>query len=68
MKFMTDSLSSANGITVINESDKEITIDSYKSEILALTEEESVVGDKKNWTLPNIYVETDYAFRGQHVI
>jgi hypothetical protein len=51
-------------VTVINESDKEITIDSFKSEILALTEEESVVGDKKNWTLPDIYVETDYAFGG----
>ena len=51
-------------VTVTNEAAKEITIDSYKSEILALTEEESVVGDKKNWTLPNIYVETDYAFGG----
>ncbi len=51
-------------VTVTNESDKEITIDSYKSEILALTEEESVVGDKKNWTLPNISIETDYAFGG----
>ena len=51
-------------VTVTNDSDKEIIIDSYKSEILALTEEESAVGDKKNWTLPNIYVETDYAFGG----
>jgi hypothetical protein len=51
-------------ITIKNESDKEITIDSYISELLALTEEESVVGDKKNWMLPNIYVETDYAFGG----
>ena len=51
-------------LTITNDSEKEIVIDSYKSEILALTEEESVVGDKKNWTLPNIYVETDYAFGG----
>ena len=51
-------------LTITNDSEKEIIIDSYKSEILALTEEESVVGDKKNWTLPNIYVETDYAFGG----
>jgi hypothetical protein len=50
--------------TVINESGKEIIIDSYISEILALTEEESAVGDKKNWILPNLYVETDYAFGG----
>jgi len=51
-------------ITVRNLSEEEITIDSFISEILALTEEESAVGDKKNWILPNIYVETDYAFGG----
>jgi len=51
-------------ITVKNESDKEIIIDNFTSEILALTEEESAVGDKKNWILPNLYVETDYAFGG----
>jgi len=51
-------------VTVKNESEKEILIDSFISEILALTEEESAVGDKKNWILPNIYVETDYAFGG----
>jgi hypothetical protein len=51
-------------VTVANDSKKEIILDSYKSEILALTEEESVVGDKKNWILPNIYVETDFAFGG----
>ena len=50
--------------TLINESGKEIIIDSYISELLALTEEESAVGDKKNWILPNLYVETDYAFGG----
>jgi len=51
-------------VTVMNESDKEITIDSFVSELLALTEEESAVGDKQNWILPNIYVESDYAFGG----
>jgi hypothetical protein len=51
-------------VTVNNLSDKDIRINSYKSEILALTEEESVVGDKKEWLLPNIYVETDYAYGG----
>lgn len=51
-------------ITITNDSQKEITIDSYISEILAFTEEESVVGDNKNWTLPNVYAETDYAFGG----
>jgi hypothetical protein len=51
-------------VTVTNESEEEIVIDSFISEILALTEEESAVGDKKNWILPNLYVETDYAFGG----
>jgi hypothetical protein len=51
-------------ITIANDSPGEIFIGSYKSEILALTEEESVVGDKKDWLLPNIHVETDFAFGG----
>jgi hypothetical protein len=51
-------------ITVKNESGKDITIDGFTSELLALTEEESAVGDKKNWVLPELYVETDYAFGG----
>jgi hypothetical protein len=51
-------------ITVENESGQEIVIDTYTSELLALSEEESAVGDKKNWILPNLYVETDYAFGG----
>jgi hypothetical protein len=51
-------------ITVENVSANEITIDTYTSELLALSEEESTVGDKKNWILPNLYVETDYAFGG----
>ena len=51
-------------LTVNNKSGKVIKIDSFISEVLALTEEESAVGDKKNWMLPDIYVETDYAFGG----
>jgi hypothetical protein len=51
-------------ITVINDNAEEIVLNSFTSEILALTEEESAVGDKKNWILPNLYVETDYAFGG----
>jgi hypothetical protein len=51
-------------ITVNNNSVENIILNSFSSEILALTEEESAVGDKKNWILPNMYVETDYAFGG----
>ena len=51
-------------ITLRNNSRTPVMVDSFTSEILALTEEESAVGDKKNWILPNVYVETDYAFGG----
>jgi hypothetical protein len=51
-------------ITVRNNSASPVMIDSFTSEILAFTEEESSVGEKKNWILPNVYVETDYAFGG----
>jgi hypothetical protein len=51
-------------ITVNNNSGREILINSYISEILAFAETESAVGDKKNWILPGVYVETDYAFGG----
>ncbi len=51
-------------LTVENKSGKNIIINSFKSEILAFTEEESVVGNNSNWLLPNVYAETDYAFGG----
>jgi len=51
-------------IKVINNSEKEIIINSFKSEILALTEPESAVDSKTRWLLPNITVETDYNFGG----
>ena len=51
-------------LSVSNNSGKSFTVNSFTAEILALAEEESSVGDKKNWILPNVYVETDYAFGG----
>jgi hypothetical protein len=51
-------------LSISNNSDKSFTINSFTSEILALAEEESAVGNKKNWILPNVYAETDYAFGG----
>lgn len=51
-------------ITVNNKSGNRITINRFTSETLAFTENESAVGDKKNWILPDVYVETDYAFGG----
>ncbi len=51
-------------IKVLNQSSREIRINTFKSEILAVTESESMVDSKKNWILPNITVETDYNFGG----
>jgi hypothetical protein len=51
-------------ISVENNSDRPVTINKFKSEILALAEPESMVDDKKHWLLPNITIETDYQFGG----
>lgn len=51
-------------ITVENNSNQNIRINSFKSEILAVTEPESIVDPVKNWRLPNITVESDYNFGG----
>lgn len=51
-------------ITVNNLSAQEVTINQFKSEILAATEPESAVDWKERWQYPNITVETDYNFGG----
>ncbi len=51
-------------ITVDNNSEKPVTINSFKSEILAVPEPESTVNNRQDWLLPNITVETDYDFSG----
>jgi hypothetical protein len=51
-------------IEVVNRSSEEIRIDGFQSELLAYVEPESVVGDKEDWKLPLMSVETDYAFGG----
>jgi hypothetical protein len=51
-------------IKVLNHSPREVRINTFKSEILAVTEPESIVDPKKKWMLPNITVETDYNFGG----
>ena len=51
-------------ITVKNASDREITVNSFKSEILAVTEPESSVDARKQWLYPNITLDTDYNFGG----
>ncbi|GAA5222024.1 DUF1349 domain-containing protein [Membranihabitans marinus] len=51
-------------ISVENTGDKAVTIEHFKSEMLALTEPESSVDNKEQWLLPNITVESDYRFGG----
>lgn len=51
-------------LTVNNQSGREITIDHFKSEILAATEPESAVDLRERWLYPNITVDTDYNFGG----
>ncbi|HML69900.1 MAG TPA: hypothetical protein PKA78_00885 [Macellibacteroides fermentans] len=51
-------------ITVTNNSGKTITINSFKSEILAAAEPESSVDERSSWLYPNITLESDYNFGG----
>lgn len=51
-------------ITVKNNSGKNIQLNTFKSEIVAVTEGESIVDSKSKWVLPNITVESDYNFGG----
>ena len=47
-----------------NETDRQIRLDSFTSEVLAVVEHGSPVETPKGWQYPNIHVETDYAFLG----
>ena len=54
----------AKWIRVVNESSQDILVNTFKSEILVLTEPESAVESLTNWILPNITLQTDYNFGG----
>lgn len=51
-------------LAVRNLSTHPLTINQFKSEILAVTEPESSVDRREKWLFPNITVETDYNFGG----
>ena len=51
-------------ISIENKSGRPVTVNTFKSEILAATEPESDVDPVMNWTYPNITVEADYRFGG----
>nr|MBI1229159.1 hypothetical protein [Cytophagales bacterium] len=49
-------------ITFQNNSPDTIVVDRFVSEVLAIVEGESSVEGEERWQLPNIHVETDFAF------
>ena len=51
-------------ITVENNAQKPVILNSFKSEILAATEPESTVDSREHWMFPNMTIETDYNFGG----
>ncbi len=53
-------------LTIHNGSDRVIRLNSFTSEILAMVEYESHVENYQRWNLPNIHVESDYAYGGMN--
>lgn len=51
-------------LTIRNGGTEPVQLNTFTSEILAAVEYESVVGQPRSWGLPNIHVESDYAFGG----
>ena len=54
----------AKWITIHNGGGREIRVNSFKSEVLAVVEHESAVDDRTAWANPDLHVESDYAFHG----
>lgn len=54
----------AKWLEIHNGGQKAIRLNTFISEILAAVEYESLVGQPDHWRLPNIHVESDYAFGG----
>ncbi|MFC2141725.1 alpha-galactosidase [Acidobacteriota bacterium] len=51
-------------LTVQNEGDTTITLEAFTSEVLAAVEGSSAVESTRGMRLPNLHVETDFAFHG----
>ncbi len=54
----------AKWLSIENRGRVPVMLDSFTSEILAAVEGEATVENPGPWTLPNIHVESDYAFLG----
>lgn len=53
-------------LTVHNGSDETVRLNRFTSEILAMVEYESHVENYQRWNVPNMHVESDYAFGGMN--
>ncbi len=53
-------------LTIHNGADQPIRLNRFTSEILAMVEYESHVENYQRWNVPNIHVESDYAFGGMN--
>jgi hypothetical protein len=51
-------------IVIRNDTSETFCVNTFVSEVLAMTEAESVVGSSPRWELPKLHVETDYSFGG----
>ena len=51
-------------LAVRNGTGQTVHLNTFVSEVLAMTEAESVVGNSPSWQLPKLQVETDYSFCG----
>jgi hypothetical protein len=54
----------AKWLEICNCGQKAYTLNTFASEILAVVDWESVVGQPERWEYPNIHIESDYAFGG----
>jgi hypothetical protein len=51
-------------ITITNKTGESIQLDSFTSEVLAVVEAEVAVEENRQWSRPNMHVESDYAMLG----
>ncbi|MHC4206309.1 MAG: alpha-galactosidase, partial [Planctomycetota bacterium] len=54
----------AKWMTIRNDSEKPVRLNTFTSEILAAVEYESLVEEPAIWEYPNIHIESDYEFHG----
>ncbi len=54
----------AKWLEIHNGGTQAVQLNAFASEILAAVESESLVNEPNHWELPNLHVESDYAFHG----